>query len=846
MKTTRIADIDAALDACAAEPVHIPGSIQRHGALIAVDNETLQVTHASVNLHSITGIDHAAALGQSIHDVFPTGVRHDLVNSMLPPFLMQDTRAIEELALNGNRVAAGASAARTATIFEFEPASGLPDVSGKAVHQIAFLTSHLHGVQSRAELFDKSVKLIQVLTGYQRVMVYEFDGDGNGTIQAESLTGGLESFLGLNFPSWDIPQQAREIMARTPFRYIADIFGTPVPVMAAGADLAPLDMTYSHLRGVSPVHMQYLENMGTKATLTLNIVVSGKLWGMISLHNPTPRVPDQNVREVCRNFVRFFGLKLDAILQRERLARLHEADQLRRELMDNAGKRQEAESLFTARLLSRLCDAMRADGALLAKEGSVQVHNLVPPAGTLDPFVKFGESCADVYHSAALRADSPGLADLVGDDIAGVHITPMARDSFVAFFRRDREKITKWAGAPHKTIEGVGGNARLRPRGSFALYKETVRGSSDPWTDEEHQIASEVWSIYVNAERNALIRKTSRQQKMLIDELNHRVRNILTLIRSLSRQSRSTADTIDDFIATLEARIEAVANAHSLAVERPDAYVSIHTMLQMEAEPHNLEGKGVVINGEDAGLRPDVAPIFALVVHELMTNAAKYGALSAPEGRVTIDLSPAEAGLRLCWTETGGPAVEPPQRKGFGTSLLTNAVPNELRGTIDVAYRETGIVVELTLPQDMLSGMRFLGGEVARSKAKADENAEAMRARGQVRCLLVEDSFVISMDTMRIMNEAGLAKVQTAMTVRDAMQAIDAERPDFAALDVNLSGGETSHGVANRLKAMGVPFVFVTGYGSEGVPRDAFDGIPVLRKPLHRADLEPVLQDFGL
>ncbi|MEO0745257.1 MAG: response regulator, partial [Pseudomonadota bacterium] len=120
------------------------------------------------------------------------------------------------------------------------------------------------------------------------------------------------------------------------------------------------------------------------------------------------------------------------------------------------------------------------------------------------------------------------------------------------------------------------------------------------------------------------------------------------------------------------------------------------------------------------------------------------------------------------------------------------------------------------------------------------------RARGQVRCLLVEDSFVISMDTMRIMNEAGLAKVQTAMTVRDAMQAIDAERPDFAALDVNLSGGETSHGVANRLKAMGVPFVFVTGYGSEGVPRDAFDGIPVLRKPLHRADLEPVLQDFGL
>ena len=846
MKIKHIADIDAALDACAAEPVHIPGSIQGHGALVAVDNESLWVTHASVNLEGITGIDPAAALGQSIHDVFPTGIRHDLVNSMLPPFLMQDTRAIEEMELNGNRVAAGASAARTATIFEFEPAAGLPQVGGKAVHQIAFLTSHLHGVQSREELFEKSVKLMQVLTGYQRVMVYEFDGDGNGTIQAEALTGGLESFLGLNFPSWDIPQQAREIMVRTPFRYIADIFGTPVPVMAAATDIAPLDMTHSHLRGVSPVHLQYLENMGTQATLTLNIVVSGKLWGMISLHNPTRRMPDQNVREVCRNFVRFFGLKLDAILQRERLARLHEADQLRRELMDNASKRQEAETLFTARLLSRLCDAMRAEGALLAKEGSVQVHGVVPPSASLEPFVKFGESCADVYHSAALRADSPGLADMVGDDIAGLHITPMARNSFVAFFRRDREKITNWAGAPVKTIEGEGANARLRPRGSFALYKETVRGSSAPWTDEEHQIASEVWSIHVSAERNALIQKTSRQQKMLIDELNHRVRNILTLIRSLSRQSRSTADTIDDFITTLEARIESVANAHSLAVERPDAYVSIHTMLQIEAEPHNLEGKGIIIEGEDVGLRPDAAPIFALVVHELMTNAAKYGALSVPEGRVTVALSPVEAGLRLCWTETGGPAVEPPQRKGFGTSLLTNALPNELRGSIDVDYRATGLVVELTLPQDILSGMRFLCGEVAKREAQADQDGQAMRARGQMRCLLVEDSFVISMDTMRIMNEAGLTKVQTAMTVRDAMHAIDAERPDFAALDVNLSGGETSHGVANRRKAMDVPFVFVTAYGSEGVPKDTFEGIPVLRKPLHRADLEPVLQDLGL
>ncbi len=298
---------------------------------------------------------------------------------------------------------------------------------------------------------------------------------------------------------------------------------------------------------------------------------------------------------------------------------------------------------------------------------------------------------------------------------------------------------------------------------------------------------------------------------MLINELNHRVRNILTLIRSLSRQSRATAETIDDFVETLEARIEAVANAHSLAVERPDSYVSICTILSLEAEPHDR----VEVLGPDAGLRPDVAPIFALVVHELMTNAAKYGALSNATGRVAIDLSPVGTGLKIQWRERGGPPVTAPKREGFGSSLLQNAVPNELRGTIDVDYRESGIVVEMTIPQDVLSGVRIVPGaqrlqaENIRPPSERPQE-QTQQTRSRLRCLLVEDSFVISMDTMRIMNEVGLTSVQTVMNATEAMQAIDAERPDFAVLDVSLSGDETSLEVAKRLLELGVPFAFVT------------------------------------
>lgn len=201
MSDTRAADVEAALANCASEPVHTPSWIQANGAILAVDNETLRVTHASTNLAHVTGIAHETALGQTVYDVFPDGLRHDLVNVLLPAFLKQDTRLIDPFDLNGHALIGGAAAAKSATIFEFEPAASLTPVSGEAVKQMAFLTSQLQHVDSQQTLFEKSVRLLQVLTGYDRVMVYEFDSDGNGKVRAEALSRPLEPYLDLNFPA---------------------------------------------------------------------------------------------------------------------------------------------------------------------------------------------------------------------------------------------------------------------------------------------------------------------------------------------------------------------------------------------------------------------------------------------------------------------------------------------------------------------------------------------------------------------------------------------------------------------------------------------------------------------
>ncbi|WP_299686507.1 HWE histidine kinase domain-containing protein [uncultured Tateyamaria sp.] len=845
---TRDVDIDNALKNCAEEPVHIPGLIQSHGAIVAVDNETLRLTHASENLEEVTGIALSDALGSSIYDVFPSGLRHDMVNNLLPTYLNLDTRQIDPFTLNGHALLAGSSQAVGSTIFEFEPADIQSSFTDNAMQQLAFLTQQLHTVHDADTLFAKSVKLLQVFTGYHRIMIYAFDGEGNGTVCAEALAGGLESLLGLNFPAWDIPSQAREIMKRTPFRYIADVDTAPVSVLAAEQDSAPLDMTHSHLRGVSEVHLQYLRNMGTAGSLTLNVVAGDALWGMIALHHETPRLPDQQTREICRNFVRFFGLKLDSILQRERLQRLHRADQLSRELTETAAAG-DADIRFNTKLLEGLTDAMRADGAILSKDMQLRTCGLVPPEAGLQALLKLGQTLDEPLHSSALQSQHPELARALGPDIAGLHMTPMRGDSFVAFIRRDRERQVTWAGAPTKDIEGQGANARLRPRGSFETYKETVRGTSTPWQSEDHQVARDVWSILINSERNALIEKTSRQQKILIDELNHRVRNILSLIRSLSRQSQHSADSIEEYVQTLEARIEAVATAHSLAVEQPTAYVSIRDILELEAEAHSVARTRVTITGEDIGLNPEMAPIFALVMHELMTNASKYGALSDERGQVDIQLDLDGEELILSWRESGGPEVHPPTRQGFGTNLLQNAVRNELRGTISQDFAKDGFTAALRLPGDMLSTMRYVGltsSNQSKRNITQSDGTTAASTRAAQTCLLVEDSFVVSLDTMQVMNAVGFDEVHTAMTISDAREAIALAKPAFAILDVNLSAGQTSFGVARDLKELGVPFVFVTGYGSEGVPADLFPDVQVLKKPLRSASLEQALQALGL
>ncbi|MDW3181853.1 HWE histidine kinase domain-containing protein [Roseobacter sp.] len=837
-------DLTTALKHCAAEPVHIPGTIQSHGAMIAVCNQTLQVLYASINTSDILGRAATDLLSQSLNDLCQREERHALLNGMIHQDTGQRVNELGLLEIFGREVIVTASPAPGCTLFEFEPATLLETAAPDTLRDLEFLTSQLRSVDQTSVLFDKTVQLLQMLTGYDRVTIHEFDAEGHGRVQAEAVVAGLDPYLGLHFPAWDIPAQARKIMLKNAMRYIADVDGMPVPVLAATPALPPLDMTAGHLRGVSGVHMQYLRNMGTGATFTLNIVIKDALWGIISFNHTKPRHPSQRMRQLCRNFAEFFKLQLESIQQAAHMKRLLKTDDLRRKVTNGRSEGTSAE-VFEAAMVADLAEAMQADGAAMLFKEAVFTTGITPPGEGLAEIFETSEFEPGVTSSSRLSEEYPTISAQCGPEISGILVAKLPEDSVVIFFRKDRQEAVSWAGAPEKTVIKVDGVARLDPRSSFAQYKAEVRGTSEPWTLDQKSIAEEIWSMLVSAEREALIERTNRQQSLLIDELNHRVRNILALIRSLSQQSLTHNGSIQSYVTALEARIAAVASAHDLGAEKTNLSATAMQILELEAAPYNQEDRRVTVQGKDVGIRSELAPMFALVVHELMTNAVKYGALSRPEGHVSVELQRGDNGLRVNWREDGGPEIQPPEVKGFGTTLIETSVPFELDGKVELDYHSAGLRAVLTLPESVLVDKVPLKAlDVVSSSPFSDPVAPGNLEITKARCLLLEDNYVVSLDTARVLKTVGFETVETALNVQDALAKLDRLNPGIAILDINLTAGQTSEPVAEALAARGIPFIFVTGYGDTMKLGGMFASSPVLKKPIREDELRCALAEI--
>jgi light-regulated signal transduction histidine kinase (bacteriophytochrome) len=304
------AEIEEALAVCADEPVHIPGNIQPFGWLLADDREGGTVRYASENAPDLFARPLDQILGAGLVDLLGKEVWHALQNTANLVQIAEKRSPVGIFDIEGQRCDLHAFQSGEYMVLEIE-ADTLDAISaGELMKDITFLVDQVQPCQDQGQLLDMTARLMRHTSGFDRVMIYRFDQDFNGEVMAEARRVGMDPMLGLRFPHWDIPAQAREIMKRLPLRLICDVDQAPVPLRADDLTRGPLDISLAQTRGLTEVHMQYLRNMGTVATMTLSVMVEGDLWGMISFHHARPRVATPYQRGLLTGFLAIFCLKL--------------------------------------------------------------------------------------------------------------------------------------------------------------------------------------------------------------------------------------------------------------------------------------------------------------------------------------------------------------------------------------------------------------------------------------------------------------------------------------------------------------------------------------------------------
>jgi len=829
---------------CDREPIHIPGSVQPFGFFLALLSD-FSICMASANVADYLGIAYAELFQRPLHDVFSEGAvaairtrvdylaGKDAVERMFG-LQLQDGGKPFDVAIHFS----GAY-----LVIEAEPSVIEPGLdSGELVR---LMLERVRKTASVQELAQESARQMKVLTGFDRVMVYRFHPDDSGEVVAEVASGGLEPFLGLHYPASDIPRQARILYQRNWVRIIADANAKPALLNSAPSHSAALlDLSMSVLRSVSPIHIEYLQNMGVAASMSVSILRDGALWGLFACHHYSPR----HISFERRTAAELFGQMFSWILEnREREADItyeSHAHQIQERLMEVAASHAHSSGAiadFTADYRKMIA----CDGIAVWSDGHMTLSGQTPSEAEVMDLIAFinrtmpGRICASA-EIAKVYAAGASFRDGTAGFLA-IPISRTPRDCLI-FFRREIVRSVKWAGDPNKAYTSGPLGPQLTPRKSFERWQEIVRGQSAPWSAADLRIAEGLRITLLEvilqlADLAARERRAAQErQELMIAELNHRVRNILSLVRGLVTQSKNSATSLEDFASVLGGRIQALARAHDQITSLSWAPVALRSLVESEAGAYLGSRAGRVhMGGPDVALDPKAFATLALVVHEMMTNSAKYGALADSAGQVEVAWRLDQGGrLIIEWTESGGPPVQPPSRRGFGTTLIERSIPFDLNGDAELRFDLLGVRARFVVPANYVQPIRPVVKSVQTDEGKPE------RANLTGTALVVEDNLIIAMSAEVILHELGARHVETAASVAEALKSIERIKPSFALLDLNL-GGENSIAVGKKLAELKVPFLFATGYG-ERAPIPAELGFaPVIQKPYTRDTIERAL-----
>ena len=495
---------------CASEPIHLLGSVQSHGALLALAEPGLTVEVASANTAALLGVAPEALLGLPVADIFGAeqarqlgeAVSDDDSISAIVPVQLEERERGYQLEVSVHR-------GDGLVICEFEPPADHPFRFSSFYPGARRALLQLEGTRTVTALCQAAVRQVRAFTGYDRVVAYRFDGDGPGEVIAEDTAPGWEPWLGLWFPAIDVPPQARRLYLQNWIRVIADVDdhgAALVPPLRPGTQ-RPLDLSGSALRTVSAYHLEYLRNIGVRGSMSVSLIKDGRLWGMIACHSGTPRRLTADQRAACEMFGIALSLRIDSMEDRQRVASEAEVRRVLQQMTEEAGA--SAPERFGEHIVAdsaRLRDLVGADGVYVRFGTASHASGLVPDLPGLPallarlPSVSVGQ----VWSTHRLGEELGELARLAGD-CAGLLLVPLSSSGDVlAWFRGEVSRTVRWAADPGRPVVTGSRGQRLTPRGSSSVWQETVRGQCLPWSGQEHGIAEETYrALFEVAARRA-------------------------------------------------------------------------------------------------------------------------------------------------------------------------------------------------------------------------------------------------------------------------------------------------------------------------------------------------------
>ncbi|MDD5578300.1 MAG: ATP-binding protein [Methylobacter sp.] len=475
------------LSNCDNEPIHIPGLVQPHGVLVVVSEPGLIIRQISANSEHHFAAAAQDLLGTPLSSLLAGEDLRNLTEEFLPLNLEASPAYLPAMQIRGAWFEPIVHRYDGATILEFEAQTGNHSRGRNAVIYTALKTKFnaLNRTATLKEFCDEAALAVRDFIGFDRVMIYRFLEDGAGHVFAEARRDDLEPYLNLHFPAADIPLQARTLYLKQWLRFKVDVDDISAPLVPVqNPDTGkPLDLSYAVTRAMSPIHTEYLKNIGALASMSISIIYDDKLWGLIACHHYSPRYVPHAERMAAEITAHFLSLQVGAKELAENYGYMTRLKNAQNALIEKAGKGNDLVRDLCSEEIN-LLSAIEADGAAVIFDDEIQTVGITPTPGQLRELAAWlWENHPDeVFSSADLALVHPP-AECYRDSASGILAARITahKPEYLLWFRGEFVHTVNWAGDPNKpVIVGEFGD-RLTPRKSFALWQESVTHTSKSW-----------------------------------------------------------------------------------------------------------------------------------------------------------------------------------------------------------------------------------------------------------------------------------------------------------------------------------------------------------------------------